>query len=99
MPTTIQERIDFFLTNEVWLNTKTSNWNVLFKLITKTMANRLKIVLLDIIDENQSAFIPNRLITNNAIVAFECFHAMKERKREELEIWPLNWICQRHMIE
>ncbi|XP_057440277.1 uncharacterized protein LOC130732189 [Lotus japonicus] len=53
--------------------------NVIFKIITKTMANRLKLILPDIICEAQSAFVPGRLITDNALVAFECFHFMKKK--------------------
>ncbi|XP_057444702.1 uncharacterized protein LOC130736943 [Lotus japonicus] len=53
--------------------------NVIFKIITKTIANRLKIVLSDIIVGPQSAFVPGRLITDNALVAYECFHLMKKK--------------------
>lgn len=53
--------------------------NVLFKIITKTIANRLKIILPDIICQTQSAFVPGRLINDNALVAYECFHFMKKR--------------------
>lgn len=38
-------------------------------------------MLSDIISENQSAFIPNRLITNNALIALELFHTMKKRSK------------------
>ncbi|KAK7275182.1 hypothetical protein RIF29_16291 [Crotalaria pallida] len=54
--------------------------NVIFKIVTKTIANRLKLILLTLVTENQSAFVPNRLITDNALIAFECFHYMKKTK-------------------
>ena len=31
------------------------------------------------IDETQSAFIPGRLITDNAMVGFECLHALRRK--------------------
>ena len=43
------------------------------------MANRLKIILANIVGEEQSDFVSNKLIIDNALVAFECFHYMKKR--------------------
>lgn len=42
-----------------------------YKIITKTIANRLNAYLSYIISAKQSAFVPYRLITNNVTVAFE----------------------------
>jgi len=53
--------------------------NVIYQIISKVMANRLKVVLPSIISCTQSAFIPGRLITNNIIAAFETIHTMKTR--------------------
>ena len=51
--------------------------NVVYKIISKCLANRIRPLLHDIIEPNQSAFIPGRMITDNAIIAFECLHAIQ----------------------
>ena len=44
--------------------------NVIYKIVSKVIANCFKPMLNSIISESQSAFIANKLITNNILIAF-----------------------------
>jgi hypothetical protein len=52
--------------------------NVIYKIVSKCLVNRLCPALDDIITDGQSAFIPGRMTTDNALIAFECIHAIQQ---------------------
>ncbi|XP_071923058.1 uncharacterized protein [Coffea arabica] len=53
---------------------------VLYKTISKILANRLKKVLGHCINPSQSAFVPGRQILDNAIIAHEVLHFLKNKR-------------------
>jgi hypothetical protein len=62
--------------------------NVLYKIASKVVANKLKVVLPEIVAEEQSTFIPGQLVTGNIITAYyECLHYMKHK-----------WACDRRFV-
>ena len=63
--------------------------NVLYKIFAKVLANRLKIFLNSVINENQSAFAKGRLISNNILIAFETLHCMKNYNSSALGFMAL----------
>ena len=61
--------------------------NVAYKFASKVMANRMKVVLQEVVCENQSAFVTERLITDNILVAHEVMnHIGKRRKAKSGEM-------------
>lgn len=58
-------------------------YNVIYRIIAKTIANRLKEILYLVISHTQSAFIPSRLITDNIIIGYECLHKIRLSKSKK----------------
>lgn len=51
--------------------------NVIYKIISKSLANRLKVSLPDFIHETQQAFVQGRRISNNVALAQEITHSFQ----------------------
>ena len=84
--------------------------NVAYKLASKVVANRMKTVLQEIVCENQSAFVAERLITDNVLVAHEMMtHISRKRKGKCGEIAlkldmskaydQVEWDCLRQIMK
>ncbi|XP_074323202.1 uncharacterized protein LOC141660140 [Apium graveolens] len=53
--------------------------NMLVRIMSKVMSNRLKLVLNSIVSNKLSDFIVGRLLTDNALLAYEINHYMKKK--------------------
>lgn len=54
--------------------------NVVIKIITKVIANRMKPLMNDLVGLNQARFIPGRHTTDNILVAQEVVHSVHRKK-------------------
>lgn len=57
--------------------------NVTYKIVARAITNWFRTILGQIIDPNQSAFIPGRLITDNILLGFDCMHWIRHNKSKQ----------------
>ncbi|KAK2990200.1 hypothetical protein RJ640_014652 [Escallonia rubra] len=57
--------------------------DIIYKVIAKILANRLKLVMPGVINENQRAFISERLIADNILVGQEFMRYLREKRNEK----------------
>ena len=58
--------------------------NILCRLISKALANRLKKILPSVISESRNAFQSNKSILDNILVTFKALHHMKIQKSKNV---------------
>nr|GEX93752.1 RNA-directed DNA polymerase, eukaryota, reverse transcriptase zinc-binding domain protein [Tanacetum cinerariifolium] len=53
-----------------------------YKVVTKVLANRLALIILDLISDTQSAFVANRQILDGSFILNELLHWCKRKKKQ-----------------
>jgi hypothetical protein len=64
--------------------------NALYRIVSKVLVNRLKVVLPSVISLYKSAFLFKRLITDNILAAYETLYTMHMRRGVRLGSWISN---------
>lgn len=71
--------------------------SVLYKIISKIMAGRLKPMLADIVSPTQSAFVDERLISDNILISHEMIHALRTNEKFSKKYMAVKSECPKRM--
>ncbi|XP_074315696.1 uncharacterized protein LOC141651903 [Silene latifolia] len=55
--------------------------NVIYRLASKCLANRLKLVISSIVSDSQQAFVPSRLMSDGCLITHEIMHYLNKTKK------------------
>ncbi|GAA0187340.1 hypothetical protein LIER_34628 [Lithospermum erythrorhizon] len=55
--------------------------NIMVKIVCKVLANRLQPILMQIISETQSVFLPGCIISDNILITHELLHYLNTNKK------------------
>ncbi|XP_074277163.1 uncharacterized protein LOC141600809 [Silene latifolia] len=55
--------------------------NVIYRLASKCLANRLKLVISSIVSESQQAFVPSRLMSDGCLITHKIMHYLNKTKK------------------
>lgn len=66
-----------------------SLYNMHYKLISKVIANRLKLLLPQLISDSQSTFVLEKQITNIILLVYEIIHFLKKKDKGKQDFMSL----------
>ena len=67
--------------------------------ISKIIVGRLRPLLNRMVDPAQVAFVPNRWINENVVLAHKIIHSFKHIGKKKKASWELSWISKKLLTE